>query len=409
MISSILLIRTLSWRKDSHGQFDYETENLKKFFSFVESEKLLLRHKNQIYLSDKHIKPEEDFLLKITSNEKGFLLKTEVNSMIESTIDNIESLMNKIWYVLPSFHISSNQSIRQYRRNKEYILKENDIIKLGRVKFNVLKLKVSRTLTTVNVLPLFNNILIVSNENRNSSTYDCRYCLSNSNEDSNPLVSLCKCKGGAKYIHFLCVKHWISLKQVKQVQPEGKVKKKECVISKSFNFKSFNCEICKWAYPFKFKVGKKEYDLIDFDVNDDDEKEYLVLESLNQVKEGNNIKSIHVVSFRNQEDEVSLGRSFDSDIVIDDVSVSRVHAFIVFRKGDVYFYDNNSKFGSLVLMRNDVFVKDFSLLSVQVGRTYVEMKEVSKENKVYQSILKEREKKDENLNELVSLVERIDL
>lgn len=36
--SSILLIRTLSWRKDSHGQFDYETENLKKFFSFVEEE-----------------------------------------------------------------------------------------------------------------------------------------------------------------------------------------------------------------------------------------------------------------------------------------------------------------------------------------------------------------------------------
>jgi hypothetical protein len=99
----------------------------------------------------------------------------------------------------------------------------------------------------------------------------------------------------------------------------------------------------------------------------------------------------------------------EPDIVIDDVSVSRVHAFIVFRKGDVYFYDNNSKFGSLVLMRNDVFVKDFNLLSVQVGRTYVEMKEVSKENKVYQSILKEKEKKNENLNELVSLVERIDL
>lgn len=47
-----------------------------------------------------------------------------------------------------------------------------------------------------------------------------------------------------------------------------------------------------------------------------------------------------------------MGRGHDADIRITDISVSRFHALIKYSKGDFYIEDNNSKFGTLVLMKN---------------------------------------------------------
>ena len=49
-----------------------------------------------------------------------------------------------------------------------------------------------------------------------------------------------------------------------------------------------------------------------------------------------------------------MGRGHDAEIRITDISVSRFHALIKYNKGDFYIEDNNSKFGTLVLMKNSM-------------------------------------------------------
>lgn len=44
----------------------------------------------------------------------------------------------------------------------------------------------------------------------------CRICFETSNGRDNPLVSLCKCMGTVKYIHFECLKDWVSKNVVKR-------------------------------------------------------------------------------------------------------------------------------------------------------------------------------------------------
>jgi len=49
-----------------------------------------------------------------------------------------------------------------------------------------------------------------------------------------------------------------------------------------------------------------------------------------------------------------LGRGHDSDLRINDISVSRCHAVIKFKSDGFYLTDNMSKFGTLILIRNKI-------------------------------------------------------
>lgn len=55
--------------------------------------------------------------------------------------------------------------------------------------------------------------------------------------------------------------------------------------------------------------------------------------------------------------EIKLGRGHDADVRITDISVSRFHAiFKKSPKGYFYIEDNNSKFGTLALVRNPILL-----------------------------------------------------
>jgi pSer/pThr/pTyr-binding forkhead associated (FHA) protein len=56
-------------------------------------------------------------------------------------------------------------------------------------------------------------------------------------------------------------------------------------------------------------------------------------------------------------DSAKIGRGHDVDVRITDISVSRLHALIKkTKKGYFYIQDNHSKFGSLALVKNPVFL-----------------------------------------------------
>lgn len=68
---------------------------------------------------------------------------------------------------------------------------------------------------------------------------------------------------------------------------------------------------------------------------------------------------------------VSIGRGHDSDLRVNDISVSRMHAVIKLKQDGFYLTDNKSKFGTLVLIKNTLSLSPDICKAVQVGRTVV--------------------------------------
>jgi len=134
----------------------------------------------------------------------------------------------------------------------------------------------------------------------------------------------------------------------------------------SYFWKSFECEICKTAYPLMIKSNGKNFHLVDYERPT---TSYLVLESLNQEK--NTSRIVHIVKPSLGKDVFKMGRGHESDLRINDISVSRLHAMIKFKDGRFLLEDNVSKFGTLVLVsRRTPLYAGFNK-AVQIGRTVI--------------------------------------
>ena len=213
-------------------------------------------------------------------------------------------------------------------------LNKNDIIKIGKIKFSfnefnidgIDKIKYENKENSYNLSllnsktdPLFNMIYDAERVDlNNNEKIICNICYSDENTEENPLINLCHCNGGMKFSHFNCIKLWIKTKLIIKENSRKNVK--------SYNFTSFNCKICKTPFPFKFRIKDKNnnmnkiYSLID--IEKPEFENYLVLESLDQINENNNFKTIHVITLN--EENFIIGRGHECDIRINDISVSRV-------------------------------------------------------------------------------------
>ena len=59
--------------------------------------------------------------------------------------------------------------------------------------------------------------------------------------------------------------------------------------------------------------------------------------------------------------EQRVGRSHDNELRISDISVSRLHCIFKLVEGGIYVQDKNSKFGTLVRLKNELALnKDVS-------------------------------------------------
>jgi len=134
-------------------------------------------------------------------------------------------------------------------------VQQGDILKVGRVKFAVkeIKYKDSMDIVTKNddmfsmdeefeeyeevesVMKIDEGVVHEDEQKR------CRFCWLSEVDESNPLFTSCKCSGSVGFIHFGCLRNWLDIK--KQM--------KQSVNFSSYYWKSFECEICKKAYPCK--------------------------------------------------------------------------------------------------------------------------------------------------------------
>ena len=66
-----------------------------------------------------------------------------------------------------------------------------------------------------------------------------------------------------------------------------------------------------------------------------------------------------------------MGRGHESDLRINDISVSRLHAMIKYKNGKFFLEDNVSKFGTLVLINKRTPICPGLNKAVQIGRSVI--------------------------------------
>lgn len=69
--------------------------------------------------------------------------------------------------------------------------------------------------------------------------------------------------------------------------------------------------------------------------------------------------------------EFKLGRGHNADLRINDISVSRVHSMIKLQNGKFILEDNDSKFGTMVLIKQRTPLLPLYNKAVQIGRTVI--------------------------------------
>ena len=476
-----LSVKLYTWNSNTDGIFNYKYIQSERNSSIkvVEgnfNESLYLTRRNNSSISrirqnSQLREDEEEILFRIRRSFKNnsYEIISPISLNMKKTQNNIDHLNNCLWYVVKSegdFFINHNE---------DYYLNQNDIFKLGRKKFEIIKLNInsnSNMKTSLNSLnyniselnkekgPIFdininenqyiinesqnknkeienkekinkekeekenkkdnlkedkkneeendkdklneekdneketiekhnnnqiNNtqIQINADDNENSNLVNeinnndnnningeeedniinkCRICFETYSSEDNPKICLCSCKD---CIHLACLKYYIKTKIEFHENEKGTVKTYIC--------NKFNCEVCLMPYPLRFRIPKynRIYELVDLRMPS--ELNYVVIESLDYIKEHNNIKTIYLVQLT--DDEYHIGRYDSNDIIDTDISVSRNHATLKFNreKGKIYLENRSEKFGTLVLIKNNLKMKE-KIINFQVGRTYINAK-----------------------------------
>ena len=350
---------TKTWTRDSHGLFDYESSSLN-------TKKFDINNSGYLIRKDYHVSFVDNLDQNTDSDNKVLCYYDCVNHTIISPnipidlpINNqtLIDLQEQIWYVVKSnsnFDVYDKRLYSEY----EYELKQNDIIKLGRIKFVVKKINLVGHQHQLNktTFAMFEN---PEDKVKDSNTdIICHICYLSDISEDNPMLSICKCKG-TMHTHLNCLKKWLNSKKTVE-EITGKM-------GVSYTIQKFNCEICKEPFPSTVKSNDKYYNLIEYE--EPQGQNYIILQSLNSIKENSYPLSVHVLMFIENEGGYILGRGHESDLRISDISVSRSHARIYMKNNKFYMEDLKSKFGTLVLAKNQVKLEDKCLF--QIGKSLV--------------------------------------
>ena len=180
----------------------------------------------------------------------------------------------------------------------------------------------------------------------------CRFCWSQEEPEDNPKICVCQCSGSVGYIHFSCLKAWMKTK-VQEVRHGNSV---------SQTWKQFECELCKTRFPYAFKYRGKRWEMVDLHRPTSTETPYIIIESLSNDK--NNSRFVHTIIVENNKTEFKLGRGHESDLRVNDISVSRCHVLLKYKEGNFFLEDKKSKFGTLVLIRKFLPIEPTSQMAV---------------------------------------------
>ena len=205
------------------------------------------------------------------------------------------------------------------------------------------------------------------NEKQKLKTFKCRICFcEGSFEGKNPLISPCKCTGSVTYIHLYCLRKWLTSKITTKVSSTNNI---YC-----YTFKSLECEICKAIIPEIVEYRGKFISLLEFK---DVEPPYIIMQTMYQYNSQNrnisDLNVIFVISFK-VKNYITIGRANYTDIRLSEVSVSRFHSNIIYFDENIYIEDLRSKFGTLLLIQNNLLFLPYKEISIQTGKCHLMFK-----------------------------------
>ena len=402
-----MLLNTETWSKDVCDLIDYDNEKLITSTLNINSTSYIYRKENNVIsYSEKSNKKDEELLFKIrigfgkkkyleiirnkydldendnliNPNPCFFLLKPskidpkmnryKLNPGEIVKIGRITMRIRDIKFKSKQYKNSANESINSKEKTPEEKLKNNEINNKEKNNENNNK-KMTRLETTE--AKLNNNKENEKKTMKKKTQKDifsklekmkrvCRICyLEEDEKEENPLVQPCICAGSMKFIHLSCLRKWVSTRSCVKIDTSP-----DCSI---FLIKPVECELCKTKFPDFIKYEKRLLPVIDFS---QEFENYLTLESLTLDRQNN--KFIYAISL-DKERKIKIGRGHEAKVLLSDISVSRVHCIMTVEKNQVFIEDNDSKFGTLILVQTPTIKISENLpLYIQVGRTFFECK-----------------------------------
>jgi hypothetical protein len=248
-------------------------------------------------------------------------------------------------------------------RPSGYKLSEGDWLRLGRIRFKVLKICMESDKSSNSLLPNFfmkNSKQLEINEEVSEILLEkssCRICLSDSETTVDPLISPCKCSGSMKHVHLNCLKEWLRSKITSKVSPKGM----------SFHVRDLLCELCRSGFPLIMPYKDQKITLLSLELP---RSSYLLLEEYRP--DNNSRTALHFITL-NPKESVQIGRGQESELKISDISVSRKHSKISRHGNFFYLEDLKSKFGTLVRVKKNFLMKPRFRLTVQISRTVLKL------------------------------------
>ena len=354
--SAIIEVKTVTWSKDSHGLFDYENPEYEMSkFKFLHPA-IFYRHNNEIKMCAKAERPSS------FSQGNGVLSISQDPSSPQNFFIDVPGDFGGQRGPLSQYLIVRSLKSRDNKTQRGLPLCPGQVVKLGRVEYRVLEVcsRAGEASQAVQYsLYQQDSVFDVASQNQRADGKEplCRFCYSDCLGDvpavDNLMLYMCDCKGSAGGIHFACLRTWINYKIVS---------KNQFMNITSYKWKKLECDICKRPYPRKIAFDGEVYEFL---AVQKPAKPYIIIEKL--VPEVNFSSDISIISLEDQQ-EVKLGRGHLCDLRVSDISVSRFHAYIRFMEGNFVLFDNNSKFGSLVLLDKSYPISA-EKAAVQIGRT----------------------------------------
>lgn len=120
----VLLMRIVTWLRDSHALFDYESRQIQKKNLKIDNSCKFLRNKDEVKTVALNQPIKED-----SETKTLFSLVKEANGGYYIDTDKTNNSNEKLWLVV--------RAMKNDTRKLSYELKKGDIIKLGRIQFRV--------------------------------------------------------------------------------------------------------------------------------------------------------------------------------------------------------------------------------------------------------------------------------
>jgi hypothetical protein len=311
----------------------------------------------EVQLSEQQLHPEHKVLASLHIREgehySGAFVIENADTASNLKV-NGKDPYDKLWLALRDFMLNG----------QHYRLNEGDVIRFGRAKLCVREIGGVKTTSSVDLSHLVSakdlHLTEQSGEDEeepDSSRAICRICYTDTVEALNPLISPCSCDGTMKFIHFNCLKQCL----------RSRIKIRTTAHVVSFLWHSLDCDLCKQLFPQSVTINGVRTFLVEIPKP---ESRFIVLELLR--KELTAPRGLFLVSL-DSNGSVVIGRATENEMMISEISVSRVHASLLLQDNHFYLVDEQGKFGTLVRVRRPLCLDVSRYTTFQAGRTVLEL------------------------------------